>query len=670
MTNPDVRLEEQLRTLEAQTTSRVEEAIASSVQAFGLAAEALTAAIPAVTRIIQLAAQAALQLGAAMAQAAAAAATGTRRGVGRALRRLGRRRVRGPAQRSRQAARRPLRPGRVPRTPDVGDQVQRLLEGAAERFDQPRPPQRRAPERRSDEPGQRERARQREPEALKRPNPPTLAEEQQEQLREQIDKAKTAAGRLAADAVNDAAAAGTMEEARRLGARAVLWVAERDACLHCLALSGVEVRVGGRFRPTITFADKPLRWRGFTGWPPRHPNCRCRLRPVFGDSSAQREALRREARRSVVRGFSLPSESEAARLRAADRLLRRGAGLPRSVEEYGREAVAAGRFPRGRDLPDGTAAAALRATGGGGGPAGSGDGSGSAGSMGGGGTGPGGGVPGSGAGGSGGGGAAGPAATAPDPDNDGPLLGDLIPDDDEVLDDDRISEIREAIIERFEREYTIAPRGEVTTVRVFVSDVEVYIGSVNVEASIRTAHGLKIGEISREFTRDDDGTLVAHHHFLRLEAGYRRGGFGGQFNGDLIRWYRESRVGRIELVAALEDGGFVWAWSGYDFLDEAEAGEIFEKRVEPKLDALEDWLDEHEHDDAVSDEEYERMEGLRDALQDLIERWNGNSFGSDEYPSANDIARLGWEPWMDTNKDTWLGKSILLGTSWRGVRYL
>lgn len=648
MTNPDVRLEEQLRTLEAQTTSRVEEAIASAVRSFGLAAEALTAAIPAVTRIIQLAAQAALQLGAAMAQAAAAAATGTRRGVGRALRRLGRRRVRGPAQRSRQAARRPLRPGRVLRTPDVGDQVQRLLEGAAERFDQPRPPQRRAPERRSDEPGQRERARQREPKALKQPTPPTPAEEQQEQLREQIDKAKTAAGRLAADAVNDAAAAGTMEEARRLGARAVMWVAERDACLHCLALSGVEVRVGGRFRPSLMFADKPLKWRGFNGRPPRHPNCRCRVRPVFGDSSAQREALLREARRSVVRGFSLPSESQAARLRAADRLLRRGAGLPRSVEEYGREAVAAGRFPRGRDLP------------GGGGPAEAGGGS--AGD-------PGGGTPGSGAGGSGGGGTASPAAI-PDPDDDGPLLGDLIPAEDEVLDDDRVMEIREAITQRFEREYTIAPRGEQMIVQVFVDDVEVYINSVNVEASVRTEHGLTIGEITREFARDDDGELVAYHHFLQLKAGYRQGGFGGQFNRDLVRWYRESRVDRIELVAALEDGGFVWAWSGFDFVAKAEADEIFEQRVEPQLDTLEKWLDKHEHDDAVSDEEYERMENLRDALQDLIERRNENSFGSGRYPSANDIARLGWEPGMDPHKDTWLGKSILQGTSWRGVRYL
>jgi len=132
-----------------------------------------------------------------------------------------------------------------------------------------------------------------------------------------------------------------------------MWVAERDGCLTCTALSGQIVKVGQRFPQNRTFGDKPLLWRGFTGRPPRHPNCRCRVRPVWGDGQGAAVALRREARRSVVRGFSLPSESEAARLRAADRLLRRGAGLPPTVEDYGREAVRQGRFPRGRAVPTG-----------------------------------------------------------------------------------------------------------------------------------------------------------------------------------------------------------------------------------------------------------------------------------------------------------------------------
>jgi len=63
------------------------------------------------------------------------------------------------------------------------------------------------------------------------------------------------------------------------------------------------------------------------------------------------EALKREARRSVARGFSLPSESEAQRLAATDRLLREGAGLPKTVEAAARRAVDRGGYPRGRKVP-------------------------------------------------------------------------------------------------------------------------------------------------------------------------------------------------------------------------------------------------------------------------------------------------------------------------------
>lgn len=165
-----------------------------------------------------------------------------------------------------------------------------------------------------------------------------------------IADTKAAFARLGTSTVNQAAAAGSEQAAALLGAPGVVWVAERDACVHCLGLAG-RVSATGRFDGAHTFGDKPLAWRGFTGRPPRHPNCRCRVIPWAGENDLVPAALRREAERSIVRGWSLPSESEAARLRAAERLLRRGTGLPRSVARYGRDAVRAGRFPRGRDVP-------------------------------------------------------------------------------------------------------------------------------------------------------------------------------------------------------------------------------------------------------------------------------------------------------------------------------
>lgn len=158
--------------------------------------------------------------------------------------------------------------------------------------------------------------------------------------------------------------------AARRGAR-LLWVAEPDACVVCLALSGhlADPSTGEWFDEEATFGkpgsapavwppDEPL------DSPPRHPNCRCIMeiwhgaavpaggaeetalynRPGIGARVDLPAALRREAKRSIVYGWSVPSESGVVRLEAASRLLAHGAGLPKSVEARGRAAVKSGKF--------------------------------------------------------------------------------------------------------------------------------------------------------------------------------------------------------------------------------------------------------------------------------------------------------------------------------------
>lgn len=141
-----------------------------------------------------------------------------------------------------------------------------------------------------------------------------------------------------------------------------LWVPERDACAHCLAYAGELAEPGRSFELGLTFGDKPLQpWPDatFLGGPPLHPWCRCRLFPWMGSDGVDGlrelpEVLRHEAKRSVLKGWALPSESAAVRARAADKLLAQGAGLPRSVEQEARRKLRAGRFTTG-PVPDGTA---------------------------------------------------------------------------------------------------------------------------------------------------------------------------------------------------------------------------------------------------------------------------------------------------------------------------
>jgi hypothetical protein len=123
-----------------------------------------------------------------------------------------------------------------------------------------------------------------------------------------------------------------------------VWRAERDGCLGCMAYSG-KIQRRGRFPGDLTFGTKPLTSVSIPG-PPLHPNCRCQLALLPSDDHRAAEALAREARRSVIKGWSLESESESERLKAADRLLRQGAGLPKTVEERARASVRAAKEGR------------------------------------------------------------------------------------------------------------------------------------------------------------------------------------------------------------------------------------------------------------------------------------------------------------------------------------
>jgi hypothetical protein len=125
-----------------------------------------------------------------------------------------------------------------------------------------------------------------------------------------------------------------------------VWVAETNACVECLRYSGVVAKSGAAFPGGLTYGAKSYNLNPIET-PPRHPNCRCTVEPLVSREYA--DALRREADRSVLRGFSLESESMGTRIEAANRLVERGVDAPKSVVAYSRKAIKEGKFPtRGR----------------------------------------------------------------------------------------------------------------------------------------------------------------------------------------------------------------------------------------------------------------------------------------------------------------------------------
>jgi hypothetical protein len=140
--------------------------------------------------------------------------------------------------------------------------------------------------------------------------------------------------------------AGTIGVARTMRLR-VIWVAERNACLHCLAHAGYVVEPGNLF-PPVSF-DPEAKGVLAVSSCPLHPNCRCQLRttdlpagaPPTDRSSVNPAArLAAEARRSVVYQWTDYASSPAT-ARAAEALLAAGAGLPASVEQRARRMLRA-----------------------------------------------------------------------------------------------------------------------------------------------------------------------------------------------------------------------------------------------------------------------------------------------------------------------------------------
>lgn len=146
--------------------------------------------------------------------------------------------------------------------------------------------------------------------------------------------------------VHDGANGGIAAVARRLRKR-IIWLPERDACLHCLAYAGWAVAPDAGFPPGLTYGDRPLR-EDSVPHPPLHPGCRCSVELHDGpagppsDDRSQADAparLAAEARRSVVYGWTAHASAPAT-LRAMDRLLTQGAGLAPSVERRARSLLA------------------------------------------------------------------------------------------------------------------------------------------------------------------------------------------------------------------------------------------------------------------------------------------------------------------------------------------
>lgn len=125
-----------------------------------------------------------------------------------------------------------------------------------------------------------------------------------------VSQARSALSWVANRAVN----AGTEAVARESDAHLV-WVNELDACDVCLALAGHVTRPGETFDVAATYGKAlpafPIANPAPLTGPPRHPNCRCKLRAFRGDladSTNLSAAIKRAALRNAAQAWPMVND--------------------------------------------------------------------------------------------------------------------------------------------------------------------------------------------------------------------------------------------------------------------------------------------------------------------------------------------------------------------------
>lgn len=182
--------------------------------------------------------------------------------------------------------------------------------------------------------------------------------------------------------------------------------------------------------------------------------------------------------------------------------------------------------------------------------------------------------------------------------------------------------------------------------------------------NVNDANGKRVGTFTRSIS-EKDGKWIARHSSLNLASKVRGQGFAEEFNANAIGWYRDNGISEVHLNTA-EVGGYAWARAGYDFADVGGASAVL-MRV---LEAAEPGSTAHgDVNSKAARIPKDRLAEQRRIAGDLFDRSEGATFGDVGYPTPYEISQLG--RWPGAGKDDmWIGKAIMLDSSWAGVRYL
>jgi len=95
-----------------------------------------------------------------------------------------------------------------------------------------------------------------------------------------------------------------------------------------------------------------------------------------------------------------------------------------------------------------------------------------------------------------------------------------------------------------------------------------YVDEVNLQNQLN---------LKRVFSFDEQGNLYVEHEYLSLPPYLRQKRIGKGILSAFMKQYEKIGVKKIKILAALEDGGYVWAKVGFKALERSEVSDILAK---------------------------------------------------------------------------------------------
>lgn len=189
--------------------------------------------------------------------------------------------------------------------------------------------------------------------------------------------------------------------------------------------------------------------------------------------------------------------------------------------------------------------------------------------------------------------------------------------------------------------------------RAVVRDVVTRDGAATVTGRIRDADGQLIGVFERRVRLDAAGEPFVYHAYLRLEPGAQGGGFASAFNAHAEAVYRAKGVKAVRVSANIDVGGYTWAATGFNW--DVGTGSPEDVAIRRSQQCIR----------MYRAGQHRLTAEQRSAVEARL--WNGPQDGplrpGYHLINAWDLAHFG-------GGDHAIGKALLLGTSWAGIKPL